>query len=218
MQFFMLIRRVALGDGSPGAILPGKQYILIFEIGVFQGPGKKINTQLRKYLRKLEGKDSQPSAAAMDSQTVKTTSVGGIRGYDGGKKVNGRKRHILVDTLGLLLTVVVHAANIQDREGGILVLQRIMGKFSKLKVIWVDGGYRGLFIDYAKIFFQRTMEILLRSDQQKGFKVVRKRWVIERTFSWISNYRRHSKDYEKLPESSEAMVYISMIHLMINRI
>jgi len=154
----------------------------------------------------------------MDSQSVKTTSVGGIKGYDGGKKVAGRKRHILVDTLGFIMTVVVHAADIQDRDGGLLVLQNIISKFSNLKLIWVDGGYRGDFLSFAKTLFNRTMEVVLRTDTDPSFKVVKKRWVVERTFSWLGNYRRHSKDYERLPESSEAMVYISMIHLMVRRI
>lgn len=130
----------------------------------------------------------------------------------------GRKRHLLVDTLGLLMTVVVHAADIQDRDGAILVLERIIGCFSKLKLIWADGGYRGDFINFAKTLFNRTIEVVLRTDTDKGFKVVRKRWIVERTFAWLNNYRRHSKDYERLPESSEAMIYVSMIHLMIRRI
>ena len=119
---------------------------------------------------------------------------------------------------GFLLTVVVHAADIQDRDGGILVLEKIMVAFSKLKLIWVDGGYRGEFIALAKILFNRTIKVILRTDNKKGFKVLPKRWIVERTFFWISNYRRNSKDYERLPESSEAIVYISMIHLMIRRV
>ena len=116
------------------------------------------------------------------------------------------------------MTVVVHAADIQDRDGGLLVLQNIISKFSNLKLIWVDGGYRGDFLSFAKTLFNRTMEVVLRTDTDPSFKVVKKRWVVERTFSWLGNYRRHSKDYERLPESSEAMVYISMIHLMVRRI
>jgi len=116
------------------------------------------------------------------------------------------------------MTVVVHAADIQDRDGALLVLQKILGKFTKLKLIWADGGYCGDFIKLAKILFCRTVEVVLRTDTFKGFKVVRKRWIVERTFAWLLNYRRHSRDYERLPETSEAMVYISMIHLMLRRI
>ncbi len=116
------------------------------------------------------------------------------------------------------MTVVVHAADIQDRDGGILVLQNIISRFSSLKLIWVDGGYRGNVIHFAKTLFSRTLEVVLRTDKDPGFKVVKKRWIVERTFAWLGNYRRHSKDYERLAESSEAMIYISMIHLMVRRI
>ena len=116
------------------------------------------------------------------------------------------------------MTVVVHAADIQDRDGGILVLEKIISKFTGLKLIWADGGYRGDFLNFAKTLFKRTVEVVLRTDGERGFKVVRKRWIVERTFAWLSNYRRHSKDYERLPASSEAMVYVSMIHLMVRRI
>lgn len=169
-------------------------------------------------MRKRAGKENLPSAAILDSQSVKTSSQGGIRGFDGGKKINGRKRHILVDTLGFILAVVVHAADIPDREGGLLVLDKIANTFSRIKLIWADGGYRGDFIWIAKSLFNRVIEIVLRKDNSKGFKVIPKRWIVERTFSWISNYRRNSKDYERLPQSSEAMVYISMIQVMLGRI
>ena len=116
------------------------------------------------------------------------------------------------------MAVVVHAADIQDRDGARLVLEQIVGIFSRLKLIWVDGGYRGEFISLAKILFSRTIEVVLRADSERCFKVIPKRWIVERTFSWLNNYRRHSKDYERLTENSEAMIYISMIHLMIRRI
>ena len=141
-----------------------------------------------------------------------------MRGYDGGKKVNGRKRHILVDTLGLLIAVVVHTADIQDRDGGLLVFQRIKNMFTRLKLVWADGGYRGEFIASAKRIFGRRVAIILRSDAAKGFRVLPKRWIVEGTFAWISNYRRQSKDYERLPATSEALDYISMIQFMLRRI
>lgn len=154
------------------------------------GLWEKVNDHLRKKVRERIGKNSQPSAAIIDSQSVKTTSVGGDeRGFDGGKKVNGRKRHILVDTLGLILIAVVHSAGIQDREGGLLLFDRIIGKFSRLKLIWADCGYRGDFITSAKGIFNRVIEVITRDGE--GFKVVRKRWIVERTFGWLVNYRRH---------------------------
>ena len=170
-------------------------------------------------MRKRDGRAVQASAGVLDSQTVKTSSSGEIRGYDGGgKKINRRKCHILVDTLALLIAVVVHAADVQDRDGGLLIFERIKDVLSQLKLIWADGGYRGEFIEKVKRKFRRTIEIVKRNDDVKGFKVLPKRWIVERTFGWLCHYRRHSRDYEGLPENSEAMVYISMIQVMLRRI
>ena len=142
-----------------------------------------------------------------------------MRGYDAGKKINGRKRHIIVDTLGMILVIVVHAANIQDRDGAKLALQNLACGWGRLKIIWADGGYAGQLVQWVKALGRRwSLEIVKRSDDMVGFKVLPKRWIVERTFGWLGRYRRHSKDYEALTESSESMIRISMINLMLHRL
>jgi putative transposase len=182
------------------------------------GTWELMNEALRTQLRIADGREAQPSAAIIDSQSVKTTNVKGIRGYDAGKKVKGRKRHILVDTMGLLLIVLVHAANIQDRNGAKLVLNKAKQCFTSLRLIWADGGYAGKLIAWVLNTHGWILEIVKRSDDMKGFQVLPRRWVVERTFAWLSFCRRLSKDYEVLPETSEAMIYVAMIHLMVRRI
>jgi putative transposase len=169
-------------------------------------------------VRQAEGRHSSPSAAIIDSQSVKTTEQGGLRGYDAGKRVNGRKRHLVVDTIGLLLAVVVHAANIQDRDGAKLVFHKLKGKFLSLKLIWADGGYAGQLVDWALHFGKWVLEIVNRPKDQKGFVVLPRRWVVERTFAWLGRYRRLSKDYERLCQTSECLIEIAMIHLMLKRL
>ena len=146
--------------------------------------------------------------------------VGEDRGKRGaaGKKIKGRKRHIVVDTLGLILVLVVHAANIQDRDGAKLVLAKLVGKFPRLKRIWADGGYAGQLIEWARQVGHWILDIVKRSDEVTGFQVLPKRWIVERTFAWFGRYRRLSKDYETLTQSSESMIYLAMIHLMLRRL
>ena len=132
--------------------------------------------------------------------------------------MNGRKRHILVDTMGLVLAVIVHAGNIQDRDGARLVLAKIAQCMPRLKLIWPDGGYAGQLIDWVKATCGWMLEIVKRSDDVKGFQVLPRRWVVERTFAWLGRYRRLSKDYEYLTETSETMIYAAMIHLMVRRL
>ena len=158
-----------------------------------------------------------PSAAILDSQSVQTTEAGGPRGCDNGKKGKGRKRRLLVDTLGLLLVLVVLAANVQDRDGAKQVVAQAEGRFPRLQIIWADGSYAGQVIGWIKERTGWLLEIVTRSDTQKGCVVLPKRWIVERTFAWLGRYRRLSKDDEALPESSAAMVPVAMIQIMLRR-
>jgi len=183
------------------------------------GTWEQINTHLRKQVRQRCRRKPDPSAAILDSQSAKTTEAGGERGYDAGKKINGRKRHVVVDTLGNVLQVVVHAANIQDYHGAQSVLGRLTQNVGTLKKIWADGIYKnGGLVDWVRETFQIKLEIVNRAPGQKGFQVLPRRWVVERTFAWLGRYRRLSKDYERYPETSETVVYISSVHIMLRRL
>jgi putative transposase len=180
---------------------------------------EEIHEVLRNFIRKELGRNESPSVACIDSRSVKTTRSGGeCRGVDGGKKTKGRKQHIIVDTLGLLLVVKVHAANIHDSQAAYEVIEKLRWRFGRMVKIFADGGYRGELIGNIKQAFGWIMEIILRSDNQGGFKVLPKRWVVERTFAWFESYRRLSKDYEFNIDTSESMIQLAMIKLMLNRI
>lgn len=164
------------------------------------------------------GTQAEAFAAIIDSQTVKTTEVGGPKGYDGGKKINGRKRHIVVDTLGLLLAVV-HSADQQDHSGACLVLYALCKKLKRIKVVFADTAYgrKGLPAFHCPPWGRRSNGFRRLRDAM-GFEVIRKRWIVERTFAWIGRSRRHSKDYEQNPDTSEALIQIAMIQLMLKRL
>ncbi len=182
------------------------------------GDWERINRELRMEIRVSAGKDPEPSAAILDSQSVKATEMSELRGYDAGKKVNGIKRHLLVDTLGLVLTVLILTAEVQDRDGARQVLEKIRRKFPRLQKIWAEGGYAGALIDWVKQTCGWILEIVKRSDTAKGLEVLPHRWIVERTFGWFNQFRRLSKDYERLSVSGEAMVDLAMITLMTKRL
>jgi transposase len=175
---------------------------------------------LRDRVRLAEGRFAAPSAAVIDSASVKAAETVGAasRGYDAGKKINGRKRHVAVDTRGLLLCVLVTAASVQDRDGAKPLLERLCGSFRRIGLIWADGGYAGKLLDWAHQKFNITLQIVKRTEEMSGFVVLPRRWVVERTLAWIARHRRCVRDYERLPVHHEAMVRWSMIRITSRRL
>src|SRR5215510_813770 len=167
--------------------------------------------------RKLAGREESPSLGLIDSQSVKTSSMTMEKGYDGGKKIQGRKRHIVTDTLGLLMAIIVHSANIQDREGARLVMEQLRDRFPRLRKILADGGYTGQLIEWVLEGFGWTLEIVHKVAGIGGFNVLPKRWVVERRFGWFNFNRRLAKDYEMNIDCSTAFIYLTMCRIMLNR-
>lgn len=185
------------------------------DLGLFTA----INHVLTMSARELEGREASPTAGVIDSQSVKTTESGGPRGYDAGKKIKGRKRHILTDTEGNLVHAIIHTADIQDRDGAPLLLAEIIHRFPWLRHLFADGGYAGDKLREAlRCIGKWTIEIIKRSDVAKGFEVLPRRWVVERTLAWLSRNRRLAKDFEQTIASASAWLFVASVQLFTRRI
>lgn len=198
---------------------PWRTVYYYFSTWTDSGLLKDIHDAVRRGVRISAQKDPLPTAAIIDSQSVKCTDTTGNIGYDAGKKIKGTKRHIAVDTMGLLLAVFVHSASIQDRDAANDLFDKMeQGDGKNIELVWADGAYGGQLVLDTEANRDYELEIVRRSDKSGGFKVIAKRWVVERTISWLDRNRRLSKNYERLASRAEAFVYLGMTKLMLNRL
>jgi len=217
---FYVVRGGIAWRQMPHDYPPTMTIYAIFRRWAKAGVWQQIHDALRDRVRVAAGRKPTPTAAIIDSQTVRgaDTVPNARSGYDAGKKTKGRKRHIATDTLGLLLAVVVTSAAIQDRDGAFRLLTALRAKFSTVSHVWADGGYAGRLVSWAVKVLTLTVQVVKRNDNLTGFVILPRRWVVERTFGWITKHRRCVRDYETLPEHHEAMVYIAMIRTMTRRL
>jgi putative transposase len=216
---FYLARTGCQWRNLPKDFAPWRTVYHYFRLWKRTGLLEAIHAHLGEHVRLVDGRKRHPSAGILDSQSVKSTECSDARGYDAGKKVNGRKRHLLVDTLGLILLVLVLPANIQDRDAAKLLLTAFFGRSPRrrLKRLWADGGYTGSLVAWARRLWRCAIEIVTRTEAHT-FRVLPRRWVVERTFGWLGRYRRLNRDYERQAQTGETMVYLAMIQLMLTRL
>lgn len=201
----------------PGDFAPWKLVYYYFSSWKKSEIFEIIHESLVEKIRVQQGKNAEPTVGIIDAQSVKNTLVSSEdKGFDAGKKIKGIKRHIIVDTLGLVLAVVIQGASVQDRDGAVDVVKKMLEGWKKVIKIFADGGYRGELIKTIKTKFKIELEIIKR-DELHTFKILPKRWIVERTFAWIDTNRRNSKNYERLNNTSVAMVHLSAIRIMLNR-
>jgi putative transposase len=234
---FYLLRSGCAWRLLPRDLPPWQTVYHYFRLWRLSGLWERLNSALRQRLRGQMGREPHPSAGIVDSQSVKTTGVGGPRGFDGGKKINGRKRHLLVDTQGLLIHVVVPAADVPDCDGIRLVLADGQDLSPRLSQLWMDGSYKGRGKEWIETTLDWTVSIVQHPPKPRGvwapadavidwaallpppgFRVLPRRWVVERTFAWLGQNRRLSKEYERLCASSEAFIYAAMVRVMTRRL
>jgi transposase len=199
---------------------PWKTVYHVYRAWSLDGTWAGLNDALRACVRLEEGRHAQPSAAILDSQTVKSDGHGGAVGYDAAKRIKGRKRHLLVDTLGLVLGVLATPADCTERDGGQAVLRRVGDWFPRLRKLWVDGGYTGEnFAQWVRAqWSELEVEVVKRSDDLQGFAVLPRRWVVERTFGWLMRHRRLARDYERTEVSAESWIHLAMIRIQLRRL
>lgn len=204
----------------PGSFPPWQTVYHVFRKWTLDHTWEALNARLRAHVRTAQGKRSPPTAAILDSQSVKSDPHGGAVGYDAAKKIKGRKRHLLVDTLGLVLGVLVTPASTPERDGAQALLAPVLVWFTWLRVMWVDGGYRGeAFAQWVQAIRPKlAVEVVQRSEGTRRFRLLARRWIVERTFGWLMRQRRLVRDYETTETSAEAWIYIAMIRIQLRRL